>query len=82
VLRRGDKRIPNSFPLCRACGESLGYRTASTDLRNLEDQLTLCRQCFNESHRGILLIWTHSPYKPSGTGTVYRQREGRRKTDC
>jgi hypothetical protein len=68
--------------LCRACGEPLGYRTATIDLRYLEDQLSLCRQCFNEMHRGILLIWTDSPFKPSGTGTVPRQREGRRKTDC
>jgi hypothetical protein len=68
--------------LCRACGEPLGYRTATIDLRFLEDQLSLCRQCFNETHRGILLIWTDSPFKPSGTGTVPRQREGRRKTDC
>jgi hypothetical protein len=67
---------------CRACGEPLGYRTAATDHRNLEAQLTLCRQCYNEIHRGILLIWTFSPYQPSGTGTVSRQREGRRKTDC
>jgi hypothetical protein len=69
-------------PLCRACGESLRYRTAATDLRHLDDQLTLCRQCFNETHRGILLVWTDCSYPPSGMGTVPRQREGRRKTDC
>jgi hypothetical protein len=82
VLRRGDGRVPQSFPLCQACGESLGYRTANADLRHIEDQLRLCRECFNETHRGILFVWTDSPYKPSGTGTVTRQREGRRKTDC
>jgi hypothetical protein len=69
-------------PLCRACGDWLGYRTATTDLRNLDDQMTLCRQCFNELHRGIILVWTYSPYPPSGTGTVPRQRVGRGKTDC
>jgi hypothetical protein len=29
-----------------------------------------------------LLIWTDCPYPPSGTGTVPRQQEGRRRTDC
>ena len=67
---------------CRACGEPLGYRTASTDLGHLDDQLTLCRHCFNEIHRGILLVWTDCPLAPCGTGTVARQQEGRRKTDC
>jgi hypothetical protein len=67
---------------CRACGEPLEYRSASTDLRHIDDQLSLCRHCYNEIHRGIILIWTFSPYRPSGTGTVPRQREGRRKTDC
>jgi hypothetical protein len=69
-------------PLCRACNEPLGYRTAATDVLHLDDQMALCRQCFNETHRGILLVWTDSPYKPRGTGMVPRQREGRRKTDC
>jgi hypothetical protein len=70
------------IPRCRACGEPLGYRTAGTDLRHIQEQLTLCGQCFNEVIRGILLIWTDSPYVPCGTGTVPRQREARRKTDC
>ena len=69
-------------PLCRACGEPLGYRTAATDLRQLDEQLTLCRQCFDETHRAVLLVWTDSPYAACGTGTVPRQQEGRRKTDC
>jgi hypothetical protein len=68
--------------LCRACGESLGYRTAATDFRHLEEQLTLCRQCFNEAARGIFLVWTDSPYAPCGTRTVPRQRVGRSRTDC
>ncbi len=67
---------------CRACGSPLGYRTAATDHRHLDDQLSLCRQCFNEVHRGILLVWTDCPFAPSGTGTVPRQRVGRSKTDC
>jgi hypothetical protein len=70
------------IPVCRACGEPLNYRTAATDVPHLDDQLALCLQCFNETHRGILLVWTDSPLAPSGTGTVPRQREGRRKTDC
>jgi hypothetical protein len=74
------RSVPTAF--CRACGEPRWYRTASTDLRHLEDQLTLCLQCFNEMHRGILLVWTDCPHPPSGTGTVPRQQEGRRKTDC
>ena len=68
--------------ICRACGEPLGYRTAATDLRHLDDQFALCRDCFREVHRGIFLMWTDSPYPPSGAGTVPRQRVGRRKTDC
>ena len=68
-------------PVCRACGEALGYRSSATDHLHLNDQLTLCLQCFNETHQGILLVWTDSFYKPSGTGTVPRQQEGRRKTD-
>ena len=68
-------------PVCRACGEPLGYRTSATDLLNLDDQLALCLQCFNETHRGVVLVWTDSFLKPSGTGTVSRQQEGRRKTD-
>ncbi len=67
---------------CRACGSPLGYRTAATDHRHPDDQLTLCRQCFDEIHRGILLVWTDCPFAPSGTGTVPRQRVGRMKTDC
>jgi hypothetical protein len=71
------------IPVCRACGEPLGHRLAAdTDIRDLDPQLFLCRDCFNEVHRGIILVWTDSPYKPSGTGTVPRQCEGRRKTDC
>jgi hypothetical protein len=79
---KGKSHGTTSSLLCRACGEPLGYRTAATDFRHLEDQLTLCRQCFNELIRGILLIWTDSPYSPCGTGTVPRQRVGRSKTDC
>lgn len=29
--------------LCRACGDWLGYRTAATDFRHLDDQMNLCR---------------------------------------
>jgi hypothetical protein len=67
---------------CRACVEALGYRTAATDLRHIDDQLSLCRHCYNEIHRAIILNWTGCPYQPSGPGTVPRQREGRRKTVC
>jgi len=67
--------------VCRACGEALGYRTSATDLLNLDDQLSLCLHCFNEKYRGIVLVWTDSFLKPSGTGTVPRQQEGRKKTD-
>ena len=69
-------------PICRACGDPLDYRTAETDLLHVEEQLTLCRDCYEEVVLGILRVWTCSPYKPSGTGTVARQRWGRRKTDC
>jgi len=58
--------------VCRACGEALGYRTSATDLLNLDVQVALCLHCF---------YWTDSYLKPSGTGTVPRQQEGRRKTD-
>ncbi len=68
-------------PVCRACGEALGYRTSATNLLHLDDQLRLCFQCFSEMHSGIILVWTDCPYPPSGTGTVPRQQEGRRRTD-
>ncbi len=62
-------------PVCRACGEALGYRTSATDLPNLDDQLSFCLQCFNEIYKGIVLVWTDCPYPPSGTGTAPRQQE-------
>ena len=67
--------------MCRACGEVLGYRTSATDILNLDDQLYLCLHCFDEAHRGILLVWTNSTCPQSGAGTVPRQQEGRKKTD-
>lgn len=69
-------------PNCRACGDLLNYRTAETELRHVEEQLTLCVACFEEVALGILRVWTWSPYPPSGAGQVARQRWGRRKTDC
>jgi len=84
AVHRGDPCSPGLrgvTPVCRACGEALGYRTSATDLLNLDDQLSLCLHCFNEKYRGVFLVWTDSYLKPSGTGTVPRQQEGRRKTD-
>ena len=42
VSRPGDERVTGKSLLCRACGETLGYRTAVTDLRHHGDQLRLC----------------------------------------
>lgn len=69
-------------PTCRACGDSLDYRTAETDLLHVEERMTLCRDCYGEVILGVLSLWTSSPYKPPGAGQVGRQRWGRRKTDC
>ena len=69
-------------PICRACGDPLDHRAAETDLHSLEEQLTLCGACYDEVVHGILQVWTRSPHQPPGTGTVPRQRWGRRKTDC
>ena len=67
---------------CLACGDPLDHRTADLDLNHVEEQLNLCRDCFEEIVFGILRVWTFCPYQPPGTGTVARQRWGRRKTDC
>ena len=69
-------------PICRACGDPLDHRAAETDLLHIEEQLTLCGACYDEVVHGILQVWTRSPHQPPGTGTVPRQRWGRRKTDC
>jgi hypothetical protein len=68
--------------ICRACGDPLDHRTAETDLIHIKEQLTLCGACYAELVHGILPIWTDSLYQPPGTGTVARQRWGRRNTDC
>ena len=69
-------------PICRACGDPLDHRTAGTDLLYMEERLTLCVACYAELVHGILQVWTGSQYQPPGTGTVARQRWGRRRTDC